>query len=285
MSVEKSGKMLRSYWSVALAVMFSGSAWIDAVAAEPLQPVRNWNVDFREDQCLASRDYGAAERPIKLGIRPSLNGQSYEMIVSRPSSGPSDPKELKGSVDFGGGPIRAWLLVYGTGDNKTTLYQFRISASEMEQARTARTVAFDGSGTSRVTFALTSMPQLLKGLEACTADLRQYWNADGEKAGPIARGAKPADGRDIRSIFSADDYPGVAMSLSQSGKTQYTLLIDEKGRIGGCHVVEPSGVPVLDAMGCQVLRRRARFTPALDLGGKPVRSTVTTPPVVWRIEG
>lgn len=276
--------MLRAYSSAALTALFFGPISMNAAAAEILQPVRNWNVDFREDQCLASRDYGSPDRPIKLGIRPALNGQSYEIIVSRPYSGPSDPKELKGSVDFGGGPIRAWLLSYGTGDNKSALYQFRISVAEMDQAKTAPTVTLDGSGISSATFALKSMPELLKGLSACTADLREYWNANGEKDGRIAHGAKPADGRDIRSIFNADDYPGVAMSLSQSGKTQYTLLIDEKGRVAGCHVVEPSGVPVLDAMGCQVIRRRAEFTSALDGAGKPVRSTVTTPPVVWRIE-
>lgn len=131
-----------------------------------------------------------------------------------------------------------------------------------------------------MTFALRSMPELLRGLQSCTADLEAYWNSNGEKDGKIAKSAKG----DVRSVFTADDYPNIAVNLEQSGKTQFLLLVDEKGLVAGCHVLKPSGVPVLDAMGCQVIRKRTRFSPARDAQGKPVRSTVTTPPVVWRFE-
>jgi len=275
--------MSRAFLCVATALSTALPA--TNAAAEILQPVRNWNVDFRDDQCLASRDYGAQNRPVSLGIRPSLSGETYEIIVSKPHSGPAQPTEVKASVDFGHGPIKAWLLTYGTGDGKSVLYQFRISADQMEQATTAIAVTLEPSGSPSMSFALKSIPELLKGLKACTEDLQQYWNSKGESDGRIATGAKPADGRDIRSVFSADDYPNVAQSLDQSGSTQFTLLIDDKGGVAGCHVLKPSGVPVLDAMGCQVIRRRAKFKPALDRAGKPVRSTVTTPPVVWRLEG
>jgi protein TonB len=59
------------------------------------------------------------------------------------------------------------------------------------------------------------------------------------------------------------------------------LLVDEAGKVAGCDVLSPSGIPALDIMGCQVIRNRARFTPALDATGKPVRSTVVTPPIIW----
>src|SRR3954471_8650405 len=123
------------------------------------------------------------------------------------------------------------------------------------------------------------MPALLKGLQECTVDLQQYWNGSGEKVDIVAT---PPKG-DLRALFSADDYPADAVYRNQGGSSQFLLLIDEKGLVAGCHVQKPSGIPVLDAMGCQVLRRRAKFTPARDRNGKPVRSTVTTPPVVWRM--
>jgi periplasmic protein TonB len=59
------------------------------------------------------------------------------------------------------------------------------------------------------------------------------------------------------------------------------LLINEAGKVAGCDVLTPSGIPALDIMGCQVIRSRAKFTPAVDANGKPVRSTVVTPPIVW----
>jgi hypothetical protein len=36
-------------------------------------------------------------------------------------------------------------------------------------------------------------------------------------------------------------------------------------------------------MGCQVIRKRAKFTPARDAAGKPVRDSYVTPPVAWRL--
>jgi len=53
--------------------------------------------------------------------------------------------------------------------------------------------------------------------------------------------------------------------------------------VAGCHLLLASGVPVLDAMGCVVIQERARFQPALDSSGKPVRSTFITPKIRWRI--
>jgi hypothetical protein len=271
--------MLQRVFFAALIVAILISA--TPVTAGVLQPTANWVVDYREDQCLATRQYGQPAKPLTLGVRPSPNGETYELLVSQPHSGPDFATELKGAVDFGRGPTKAWLLTYGSKIGKSTVYQFRISAADMAQARSAATVTFKAEKAPNITFALGSMPELLKSLEDCTADLMHYWNADGEKNGTISKGAKG----DVRSVFTADDYPADALQRNQQGSSQFLLLIDEKGAVAGCHVVVPSGTPVLDVMGCQVIRKRAKFTPALDLHGKPTRDMVTTPPVVWSLEG
>jgi TonB family protein len=249
--------------------------------AEVLRPTANWVVDCRDDQCLASRDYGSADKPVTLGIRPAPNGESYELLVARPRSGPDFATELKGSVDFGNGPIKAWILNYAGKTSKMNVFQFRISATEMEQAKSATSVTFRPQGAPDMSFALRTIPALLKGLQDCTADLKLYWNMDGEKNGHIKT---PAKG-DVRGVFDGDDYPGEALDRHQEGGSRFLLLVDEKGSVAGCHVLQPSGVPILDAMGCQVIRQRAKFKPARDPQGKPVRSTVATPEVTWRIEG
>jgi len=258
-----------------LALASGGSA-----RADVLHPIRNWTVDYREDQCVAYRDYGSQDKVITLGIRPAPNGETYELMVARPRSGPDFATEEKGSVDFGSGKFGAWLLRYGGKHSKSDVYQFRISAAQMKQARSARTVALRAGSAPDFTFELRSMPALLKGLEDCTADLERYWNMGGEKDGRIATLSKG----DVRSLFTEDDYPAEAVRRNQGGDSQFLLLVDEKGAVAGCHVLKPSGVPILDAMGCQVIRQRAKFIPAHDAQGKPVRSTLVTPDVVWRME-
>lgn len=204
-----------------------------------------------------------------LAIRPSPNAETYEILVARQSRAPAYAEELQGSVDFGRGPIKAWLLRYGSSAKKLDIYQFRIRASEMAQARPARSVTLRIDGAPDFAFTLEAIPALLSGLEACTADLKNYWNMDGEKDGRIA---KPAKG-DVRGVFTANDYPAEAQNRSQEGKAQFLLLIDAKGKVAGCQVLLASGVPALDAMGCSVIQQRAKFKPAVDPKSARIRST------------
>jgi TonB family protein len=263
-----------------LSVTVSQLAAAAASPERPLQPLHPWNINYGDTQCTAARDFGDVSNPIVLGIVPAPDGQSYELLVSRPRSGPDFATEMPGTVDFGRGPVKAWLLYYGVKGSSSSIYQYRISVAEMNQGRSAAAVKLDASGGQDFEFSLSSMPALLDGLQRCSADLHSYWNMDGEKVGSIAT---PAKG-DVRRVFSADDYPGEALQNGQEGQAQYTLLIDEKGNVAACHVLKPSGVPILDAMGCQVIRQRAKFKPALDRNGKAMRSTVVTPPVSWALE-
>jgi periplasmic protein TonB len=52
------------------------------------------------------------------------------------------------------------------------------------------------------------------------------------------------------------------------------LTIDPGGRVVSCGIQQSSGQSVLDMYTCNILRRRARFTPATDALGNPVIGTV-----------
>lgn len=253
-----------------------------AAAPQPLQPLHPlgaWNLDYGETQCAALRDFGTSQDAITFAIIPALNGETYELFVGRRHYGPMFAEELEGSVDFGSGPIKAWLLHYAGQGRKVELYQYRITAGEMAQARTAKRVRLRIEGGPERTFELEDMPALLDGLQKCTADLRQYWNVGGERDGRIV---VPAKG-DVRNVFTPNDYPSEALKRRQQGKAQYLLLVDDSGKVAGCHVQLASGVPALDAMGCVAIQERARFKPAQDKAGKAVRSAYLSPPVMWRL--
>jgi len=90
---------------------------------------------------------------------------------------------------------------------------------------------------------------------------------------------------DLRSLFSADDYPAAAQSAGAEGTAQAQLTIGPDGRVVGCNLVRSTGNGALDSATCNILRRRAKFTPARDNNGQPTTDTLTTPPIVWRLEG
>lgn len=273
------GVMLhRRVCSCATAALLVCSAPLSA--AEPLTPVDPWVVDYQPTTCTASRAYGSREDAVTLGLEPSVWGDTYDLVVVKKGRGPEHPEESEGWLDFGQGPIKAWLLHYGVEkSSKLSFFRFRISAAEMAQANSASQATFRFGIAPDLSFSLAQIPALMKTLAACTADLRHYWNMVDPEQRNIAA---PAIG-DVRSVFRPSDYPAEAIARHQGGRVQFLLLVNEEGKVAKCSILSPSGIPVLDGMGCQVIRERAVFKPALDRNGKPARSAVTTPPVVWRL--
>jgi protein TonB len=90
---------------------------------------------------------------------------------------------------------------------------------------------------------------------------------------------------DVRSLFSTDDYPASAQSSGAEGTAQATLSISPDGRVVGCNLIRSTGNSSLDSATCNILRRRAKFTPARDTNGNATSDTYTTPPITWRLEG
>jgi TonB family protein len=249
-----------------------------------VQPTGKWVVDYATTQCTASRDFAGPDSPIKFGIIPMPNEQGYDVLfLIRNDFGPVPTIELPGLIGFGGiadSPIKIWVINFRT-QPKQSAYQVHLTADQMAKARSATSIWLRVSANRfNVTIPLGSVGNVLQVLHGCVLDLRRYWNTDGEKDGRIA---VPSKG-DVRSVFSNKDYPEEAFDRNQEGEAQYLLLVDEAGNVAGCQVVQASGVLPLDVMGCQVIKKRAKFQPALDAKGKPVRSTFTTPPVVWRME-
>ena len=90
---------------------------------------------------------------------------------------------------------------------------------------------------------------------------------------------------DLRTLFSADDYPAAAQAAGAEGTAQAQLTIGPDGRVVGCNLTRSTGNSALDSATCNILRRRAKFSPAKDSNGNATSDTVTTPPIVWRLEG
>jgi protein TonB len=90
---------------------------------------------------------------------------------------------------------------------------------------------------------------------------------------------------DVRALFSSDDYPADAQQNGEEGSVRARLTVDARGRVAKCTIIRSSGHVSLDKATCDVLRDRARFSPARDANGKAVSDSFVTPLVVWRLEG
>jgi protein TonB len=90
---------------------------------------------------------------------------------------------------------------------------------------------------------------------------------------------------DLRTLFSADDYPASAQAAGAEGTARASLTIGTDGRVVSCNITQSTGNGALDSATCNILRRRAKFVPARDSNGNPTTDTVSTPSIVWRLEG
>lgn len=87
-----------------------------------------------------------------------------------------------------------------------------------------------------------------------------------------------------KAIFSRDDYPKEAVRNGWEGTVVADLSVNKKGRVSACRIVKSSGYTVLDRTTCNLLFRRAKFTPATDDNGDPTEDTFRTPPIDWRLQ-
>lgn len=78
---------------------------------------------------------------------------------------------------------------------------------------------------------------------------------------------------DPATWVTQDDYPAEALNANESGTVVMRMAIDAKGAVTGCTIVQSSGSASLDTTSCNVMRERARFTPATDANGQPTTST------------
>lgn len=81
---------------------------------------------------------------------------------------------------------------------------------------------------------------------------------------------------------TSHDYPSRALRDELEGATRFRLIVSADGRASHCEVRESSGALALDQATCTIIKRRARFTPALDDRGNPIEGNWSSA-VRWQI--
>ena len=261
--------------AAAVAVFQSAAA---SSANVPLQPTGPWRVDYEDVQCLASRDYGSSDRPLTLILVPSVTNAAIRILFVRSGHTPQTQQEV--ALKLGGQDvIHTFAFVYEVPQNGHRIYSVNVTMPQFKAAESSQSIAVDG-GDLKAELVLDMLPQVLAELDKCVLDLQHRWNV--KLPLPGSKDSKPNPGGDVRTIFSNDDYPAVAIYHGQSGTVGVSMLIDETGNVADCSVDQPSGVGILDVATCVLIRKRAHFIPARDSSGKPTRDALATI-VTWRI--
>lgn len=268
-------------------------------APEPLAPTGPWMASFADAQCVASRNYGSDKDPLYLTIKaPPIGGVVQIGVVRKGYTVTAN--QMRADIAFDDQPsTQSTLLEFGMRDEDQTALVANLSSAQVNSMRAASSMHIvsreadrpDIENGSRILqtnlssadyrFKLTQILPLLGMLDQCTAKLRTTWNVEEGKAAPTLVRREPTG--DLRGLFSPDDYPGIAVKKEQIGAIKIAILVDEKGKVADCTVIQTSGIASLDAQSCAVITHRAELKPAIGLDGKPAKGALVQK-IQWMLE-
>lgn len=273
-------------------VAMSGAA---AMAADLKQPTAKWIVDFADAQCVATRNYGSEADPLFLVLKAPIIGETVQLGIVR-KGGNLGAKQLSGEIVFNDSiTLRTSFLEFGVKSMGQRAHVVTLASKDVANLRQATSlrVRIREKGIERLgtrlgmglasgedALAVTQMAPLLDTLARCTADLRRIWHVWNEKDGSPS--LKEGPSASLAQLFSGEDYPGIAALKGQAGSVSLVILVDEKGKVADCTVIETSGVAALDAQSCSVISVGAKYKPAIGLDGKSAKSAVFQT-INWRL--
>ena len=88
--------------------------------------------------------------------------------------------------------------------------------------------------------------------------------------GPAAPAAR--DRPAILNWLHQSDYPAESLAAGEQGEVTAAFDVTETGAVENCKVIRSSGYLRLDDATCPLIVERARYRPAIDATGKPMRS-------------
>ncbi|MEM7690033.1 MAG: TonB family protein [Pseudomonadota bacterium] len=259
-----------------------------------LKPISDWNLDYGAGRCRLARLFGSNEDRHLLFFDQAAPDDSFGVTLagsqasnfSRPGRtyvGFDPETELRRLERLGSGDVPG----YGPAIILTA-YTIAPSAAERASAPTPEHVSagIDPralANSDRVTFMsgkrvlsleTGNMMAPIEALNACTDDLINDWGLDPEKH----RSYRPAKMRNLRAFTKSiqANYPRKALVKGQSGIVRMRVTVEADGSASDCALEKTTKAESLNSPACKTAMRFAKFDPALDRDGQPMRSFYAT---------
>lgn len=243
-----------------------------ALAAEPkaLEPSSPWTVNYAQDECLLVREFGTGDEAIGIRFARSSSLDSFDILIAGPKI-PKLPERLE--INFGLGEPNL-TQSYKAYSLKLDEIPFRFirwwdTDPQLSAAMAnAKIVTIRHADKLDIAMRWTGWKAALKALEVCHHDLLKSWGLD--VAMLVSAKVRPqpigSPGRWVTNL----DYPDAALRAGLQGNVTFLLKLAVDGSITECSIIRSSKVPLLDAATCELVKKRAKFKPALDMNDQPI---------------
>ena len=246
--------------------------------APAIRPVGPWQVNMEENMCLLERSYPDAKGQTMLVFQPLLDLNSMEVYVITPAgSGDQQSGKYKVQVEPGARSFTGKYYSVKLATKPLRYTRLFVDRVMMDGLRDGDTISIDAKPV-RTSFAIVRPEKALPILQGCINDLKKSWGIDPDRD---AAAVTKLEGDPAR-YFGSDSYPAEALTKGVYGRVVALLNISAQGTVENCRIVSSAGSSLNEGT-CKAARR-ARFTPPVDAGGKPIATTYLLP-VRWVLPG
>lgn len=236
------------------------------------QPAR-WAVDGAGTRCVLTRRLGGTPTA-SLIVRTFPGSGEYEAMLASPDW-PRRVYQVKKEAALSFAPSgSAWRgsavlvpLQHGLGD---AVAFPRLPAQFIGAFANASSLSLAAGGEALGSYTLPSAAKAAEALAFCETEKLIEWGADPAGFGPGTSPPRPV-GKPSEWLTDRDLGPDQYLG-SYAVAVIARLTIGADGGVEQCELLETSGSERLAGVACSALRKRARYEPARDKGGKPVRS-------------
>lgn len=263
-----------------------------------LSPSSKWNIDYAEDSCTLGRTFGEGENKSLLTFRRFSPSDSPRMVIS---GLPFKTRRNKVTYQFGIDKIERDRVIFnGTrGDAPALIFNGQIDIVPLtEQQLLERKKAYENDDfflvekikpapitddiTTLLISGLSRTPVLLQtgafikpmaALDKCIDDLVTTWGVDAEKHKSLMQPVLPTVSP--QRWLNSSDYPTSLLNKGNQGIVNFRLIVTPDGEVESCHIQLSTRPVGFDEAVCQKISKRAKFKPALDAEGRPLKSFYT----------
>lgn len=271
-------------------------ATLPALLAAPAQakvvdiaPGSPWNVDFGENKCRLARFFGEGENRHLLFFEQYWPGERFGMTVAGPAykrfgsgqrtdvkffgaQSPMETRPFTGTIgEYGHGVIYSSLALVKNerSANQDEVTPVRVPQLDKDTARQVEFVSLRQRG-DEVRLLTGPLDEAFAVLDNCALDLIGTWGLDVAQHRTATRLPRWLNKEAVvRRIVAV--YPREALNAGEQAIMRMRVTVSAEGLVEDCAIIKATDTERLESPACKAMLS-ARFEPALDAEGKPMRS-------------
>lgn len=256
-----------------------------------LSPSTPWNVDYGKTKCRLARAFGEGDDRHLLFMEQAGPDDSFGFTVAGPRLDrfknsrsisiqfgdlpEPDREPFSGTTEtFGASIIYSGLKFAHEDERETDLdADTQLPAIDTSKAATIEKVTIRRRARELV-FETGNLEEPIKVLNHCALDLVKYWGLDPDKHRAMTK-LPEWKNKDFIVKRIQSHYPSSALRAGEQGIFRMRAIVEADGSVSDCSLNNATTTERLESNGCQQMMR-AKFEPALDGNGEPMRSFYTT---------